>query len=865
MDRSYLSKCLFALAAAMLTGGVLEAAAPRLTRVEPRGAQRGTEVEVVFRGDRLDDAAEILFYEGGLEVVSLEAKSPQELRCVVKIAEDCDLGTKRMRVRTKTGLSDLGTFRVGPYTEIKEVEPNNEFATPQEIPLNVTVNGTITNEDVDYFVVDAQKGQRITAEVEAIRLGDSLFDAYVAIFNAARFELSTSDDEALVYQDGIASIIAPEDGRYIIQVRESSFGNGNAYRLHVGTFPRPRAVVPAGAPAGSALKVAFHGDVAGSFEQEFQIPEEAVHEFGLVAQDEHGVAPSGIPFRISPLENVIEQEPNNDIATATPAKAPAAFNGLIGEPGDIDFFRFTAQRGQVLDIRVYARQLRSELDSVLVVYNDKGGAIANNDDSGGPDSYLRFNPPADGDFFVSIRDHLNRGGDAFHYRVELTPVSPKLELSVGEYARYQEHKLAVAQGNRLPILITATRRDFGGPLEFLGEDLPAGVAVEFAPVLPDQSVAQVLLIAEPEAPLAASLSQIVGRMAEAQVSPEQVAAAEAARAARAAERTGERREGGRRFGRGGGFRQRGPILPASGLTKQTVTTVRGQNQQPFFEEQVPALAVAVIEKVPFTIDLVEPKVPLVQNGVMQLLVKAQRDEGFTAPIKVDLLLNPNGVNSSREVSIPEGKDEALITINAAGNAQVREQVLCVRGTATVGNGPVMVATPFVKLNVSEPFVKLNFQQAAIEQGSESAMVVGVEVLREFEGEADVKLVGLPNKVTSPTLKLTKETKELIFPLNAEADAAQGITKNIICEITIVEHDEPVLHNLSGGTLRVDKPAPPKVDAPVVAKAPMPAENKPAAAAPPRPLSRLEQLRLEQKARLEAQNAAEAKDDKTGAE
>ncbi|OYW14506.1 MAG: hypothetical protein B7Z55_15700 [Planctomycetales bacterium 12-60-4] len=275
--------------------------------------------------------------------------------------------------------------------------------------------------------------------------------------------------------------------------------------------------------------------------------------------------------------------------------------------------------------------------------------------------------------------------------------------------------------------------------------------------------------------------------------------------------------------------------------------VRGQNNTDFFVEKLPTLAMVVSQKAPYSLQIVEPKVPLVQNGVMQLKVVATRDEGFTAPIKVDLLLNPPGVNSSREVSIAEGQTEALISINAAGNAQVKDHSIAVRASAAVGNGPVIGATPFSTLKVAEPYVKLTYQQAAIELGGESAMVVGVEVVKPFEGEADITLVGLPNKVTAPPMKLTKETKELIFPLKAEADAPPGMNKNLFCTIVIMENGEPVTHNLGSGTLRVDKPLPPKPNAPVVAEAPK--EQPKPQEAPKKPLSRLEQLRLEQKQRL----------------
>ena len=144
---------------------------------------------------------------------------------------------------------------MGTRPESLEKEPNNDFKAPQPIPMNVTVNGVADNEDVDYFVVPAKKGERISAEVEGHRLGIFEFDPYVAILNAKRFELGASDDAALVLRDGFTSIIAPEDGPYIIQVRESAYsGNGNClYRLHVGSFPRATAVMPA---SGQAVAVA---------------------------------------------------------------------------------------------------------------------------------------------------------------------------------------------------------------------------------------------------------------------------------------------------------------------------------------------------------------------------------------------------------------------------------------------------------------------------------------------------------------------------------------------------------------------------------------------------------------------------------
>ena len=194
-----------------------------------------------------------MFYSPGVEVTSLEP-SDKAVKVKVKVAPDCRLGEHVAQVRTATGISEYRTFFVGALPAVAEKEPNSQFDTPQEIAMNVTVQGVVTSEDVDYFVVDAKKGQRISVEVEGMRLGTTLFDPYIAILDSRRFVLASADDSPLVRQDGVCSVIAPEDGKYIIEARDSAYGGNGAsfYRLHIGHFPRPVAVYPPGGKGGRA-------------------------------------------------------------------------------------------------------------------------------------------------------------------------------------------------------------------------------------------------------------------------------------------------------------------------------------------------------------------------------------------------------------------------------------------------------------------------------------------------------------------------------------------------------------------------------------------------------------------------------------
>ena len=76
--------------------------------------------------------------------------------------------------------------------------------------------------------------------------------------------------------------------------------------------------------------------------------------------------------------------------------------------------------------------------------------------------------------------------------------------------------------------------------------------------------------------------------------------------------------------------------------ESTAELVLGQNNVPFWTRTVDSLAVAVTEEAPFTVEIVEPKVPLVRGGSMDLKVVARRKPGFTAPIAVNVAVESAG-------------------------------------------------------------------------------------------------------------------------------------------------------------------------------------------------------------------------------
>src|SRR5262249_59484453 len=128
-------------------------------------------------------------------------------------------------------------------------------------------------------------------------------------------------------------------GSNIDKAQKRSYrGNGAAqYRFHVGPFPRPPAVVPAGGKLGEEVEVTFIGDPTGPIKRKIKLPATMPQEpFAAFCQDAGGISPSGIRFRLSDFGNVVEQEPNDTIAQANKAvPAPVAFNGVIDKPGAV--------------------------------------------------------------------------------------------------------------------------------------------------------------------------------------------------------------------------------------------------------------------------------------------------------------------------------------------------------------------------------------------------------------------------------------------------------------------------------------------------------------------------------------------------
>lgn len=743
---------------------------PRLNTITPPGAMRGTNVEVRLAGQRLEKAREIVFYSPGISVTGLEQGKANSVKARLHIAPDCSLGEHQFRLRTASGITELRTFFVGPYRTLSEVEPNNELINAQKIPLNVTVQGAAANEDVDYFKVEAKKGTRISAEIEGMRLARGVFDPVLVVRDPSGKELEEVEDTTLLMQDAFVSFVAQEEGFYTIGVHDTAYnGAGTSeYRLHIGNFPRPLAVFPPGGRAGRTVPFSFLGDPQGEFTQKITLPDIAGERFGVFAEQDGLTSPSPNWIRISPFDDLNETEPNDQKETATRGAntLPVAFNGIIQKAGDVDHFAFLTHKGQALEITVFARRLRSPLDAVLEILDKQGAVLAANDDSTGPDSLLRWTVPADGEYFVRVKDQLGQGGLDYVYRVEVTLVQPTLAVTIPEAARNDTQTrqwIAVPRGNRYALLVNCKRANWAGDVRVAMEALPPGITLTADTLSSKLETLPVVFEAAPDAALSGRLVNLTAASSDS-------------------------------------------TKPVKGNYRHSLELVQGPNNTYYYATKVDKIYAAVIEALPFKVSIVEPKVPLVQGGTMDLKITVERQGGFAEPIALKMLWNPPGVGSQPEVVIPKGASSVVYPLNASAGAEAKTWKTCVLASSTINGGTAYASSQLVSLEVAPPFVIGRFEPLTGEPGRTVKMVCALEQKKPFEGKASVRLMGLPEQVTASERQISSADKEVVFDLVISSQAAPGYYRNIFCRAELRKNGGVIPHVLgTGGILRIMPP------------------------------------------------------------
>jgi hypothetical protein len=494
---------------------------PMVTHVTPVAVQRGKTSEITVEGQmNFAGAYKVLFEGTGISadiVPATPAPKPpvRSVKLKVTVAADALLGVREFRIATSLGISSIGQLLLVDDPVVQESGDNNTIAKANPISVPSVVCGRIeAAEDVDYFKLHVEAGQTFTFEVHCARLQDKIHDLQkhadpmLTLYDGEGRELAANDD--FYFADPLLTYTFAKGGDYFIQVRDSKYDGDPrwVYALTVTNRPYLTHVYPMAANPGQTIGVEAVGS-ARLVKPKLTVTAPATPGIHEVQFDIDGRKTNPTTLIVSPLPQVLEQEPNDTPEQAQRIVLPCGVNGRIGAKRDLDHFIFRATKGKAIRFEVKARRfgtpLRSSLDSVLDVMTPTGQVLASNDDAVGKDAALIFTPAADGDYVVRLRDLHSRGGDTFVYYLECDWARPDFTL------RCDGDKAMIGPGSATAWYVHLTRLNgFDGPVKIEVKGLPKGVTVNELTIPATMTQGLLVLSAAAGAPREAANVQVIG-------------------------------------------------------------------------------------------------------------------------------------------------------------------------------------------------------------------------------------------------------------------------------------------------------------------------------------------------------------------
>ena len=176
----------------------------------------------------------------------------------VQIAPDLPLGTYEVRLVNQFGISNPMPFVVGDLQVVEEKKNNDDVATAQRVPLNCVLSGTIGSRvDVDYFVFNGNKGQRVLAHARTASIDSRL----LAQLNVRCQGQITGFIPSGAHRDSLLDVTLPASGDYFCASVHCPHGGGPNWQLSrfPGRVPYIDAVFPLAVEPGTRSKVTILG------------------------------------------------------------------------------------------------------------------------------------------------------------------------------------------------------------------------------------------------------------------------------------------------------------------------------------------------------------------------------------------------------------------------------------------------------------------------------------------------------------------------------------------------------------------------------------------------------------------------------
>jgi hypothetical protein len=356
---------------------------PELTRLPPRGLQRGVTTRLQLTGKNLGRLTDVQASEPQVSAKLVGEGGSESATVEITAAAGAPLAPCELTVSGPGGKSSPLKLFVEDIPQVQAQKPNQTTAQATPVSLPASVWGAFGQKgEEDFFAFDAKAGQHVVFDVAARRFG-SKAQAQIALIDAAGKVLATSG-ASVDDPDPLLAWAAPADGRYFVKVSDlqGDMGDDDFYRLSVGTFPYVTAVFPLAIAANSESKVELLG---------INLPPNATASVKAGGEGEAEVPVDPSRFRsrramkvlASAIPELTEIEPNDTPAQAMKIPVPGAVSGRIGSgssegmggKSDADLYRLEAKAGQNYVVETLAARRGSPTDTRIEVLHPDGKPV----------------------------------------------------------------------------------------------------------------------------------------------------------------------------------------------------------------------------------------------------------------------------------------------------------------------------------------------------------------------------------------------------------------------------------------------------------------------------------------------------------
>ncbi len=372
---------------------------------------------------------------------------------------DASVGIGAIRLLTSRGPSRLQLIMIDDMPVIAQSSGNHSLRAAQKISLPVAVEGTCQSMAIDYYRFTGKKGQRVSAEIVAQRLGARM-DSLLRLLDSRGRELAYNDDSPGAGSDSRFSIIVPADGNYFLEVRDVNYDGGEAcrYHLRVGNFPLIASAFPAGAQAGTEAEFHFDCVDGETFPAVKFTPAPGLNRQFISVCTAPAQGSGFVPILVDDGPQVAEHEPDDSPSSAMSISIPTTINGGLDRPGDRDYYSFHAKRDERFTFSAQTRSIGSPASVRLTVYNSDGAQLGVSKPEGPDDGSVAFTAPSDGIYKLLVEDLTDAAGRGSVYRIRTGGPANGFSLSV------DSDKVEGVAGKSVTLKITATRGTFQGPI-----------------------------------------------------------------------------------------------------------------------------------------------------------------------------------------------------------------------------------------------------------------------------------------------------------------------------------------------------------------------------------------------------------------